>query len=134
MPNIQLAKNLQTLRRSKNLTQEYLGKYLNITHQAYSNYEQCQRSPDIDTLVRISNLYQVTLDQLVNTNIRFTPTEGVRDETVPYYVTTGKSSSSGDVIFLSDEEVAMLMDYRELSEDARKMIHNFIKSQKQEIM
>lgn len=62
MANVQLAKNLKTLRKKYNYTQQDVSTFLNITRQAYSHYEQALREPDLNTLVHLSRFYQVTLD------------------------------------------------------------------------
>lgn len=51
MANVQLAKNLKTLRKKYNYTQQDVSTFLNITRQAYSHYEQALREPDLNTLV-----------------------------------------------------------------------------------
>ena len=66
MPNIQLARNLKYLRLAYGLTQDDLGAFLNISRQAYSNYENLKRSPDLDSLIRLASLYHLSLDDLVS--------------------------------------------------------------------
>ena len=58
MANVQLAKNLKTLRKKYNYTQQDVSTFLNITRQAYSHYEQALREPDLNTLVHLSRFYQ----------------------------------------------------------------------------
>ena len=54
MANIQLASNLRTLRKQRGLTQTDLGSLLNVSRQAYSNYETGKRTPDLDCMVFLS--------------------------------------------------------------------------------
>ena len=65
MSIIQLANNLRRLRTENNYTQEQISEKLNISRQAYSNYETGKRIPDIDMLIRIADIYEVTLEQLL---------------------------------------------------------------------
>ena len=65
MPNIQLANNLRYLRKQCGLTQTTLSDMLNISRQAYSNYETSKRTPDLDSLLLLASFYQVNLDALV---------------------------------------------------------------------
>lgn len=60
MANIQLAKNLRALRDANNLNQGDLSDMLNISRQAYSNYENSKRTPDLDSLLRLASFYHVT--------------------------------------------------------------------------
>ena len=64
MANIQLAANLRRLRSDHNYTQAQISDKLNISRQAYSNYETGKRIPDLDILIRIADIYHVTLEQL----------------------------------------------------------------------
>ena len=54
MSNIQLAANLQRLRKDHHFTQTQFSKKLNISRQAYSNYETGKRIPDLDIIIRIA--------------------------------------------------------------------------------
>ena len=65
MANIQLSANLKRLRTDHDYTQTKIAKMLNISRQAYSNYETGNRSPDLDMLIRIADIYHVTLEQLI---------------------------------------------------------------------
>ena len=51
MANIQLSANLKRLRTDHDYTQTKIAKMLNISRQAYSNYETGNRSPDLDMLI-----------------------------------------------------------------------------------
>ena len=65
MANIQLAANLRRLRSDHDYTQAQISDKLNISRQAYSNYETGKRIPDLDILIRIADIYHVTLEQLI---------------------------------------------------------------------
>jgi transcriptional regulator with XRE-family HTH domain len=56
--------NLKTLRIQKKLKQQDVAEYLNITQVAYGRYEAGLREPDIDTLIRLAELFNVSLDIL----------------------------------------------------------------------
>ncbi|RXM79264.1 XRE family transcriptional regulator [Clostridium tetani] len=65
---------LKGLREDRDLTQEQLAEFLKITRSALGNYETGLREPDISTLVKISNFFNVSLDYLLcrtNTKIPF---------------------------------------------------------------
>ena len=117
MSNIQLAANLRRLRNDHNYTQTQIGEKLNISRQAYSNYETGKRIPDIDILIRIADIYQVTLEQLITQTC--TKTGVINETTGPYY--TGMIVESADTIYLSKEEVELLTQYRNAGEDERRL-------------
>ena len=70
MSNIQLVSNLLRLRKTHNYTQQQVSDMLNISRQAYSNYETSKRTPDLDSLIRLSQIYHISLDELVNHSFR----------------------------------------------------------------
>lgn len=57
---------IKQLRQDNQLTQEDLAKSLNVTRQAVSNWENNRNLPDLEMLLLISNLYDLSLDQLLN--------------------------------------------------------------------
>ncbi len=60
-----LADQLSYYRMRRHLTQAEVAALLEISRQAYCNYENNQRKPDLVTLLRLSRLYHVSLDQLI---------------------------------------------------------------------
>lgn len=63
---MEFSEKLKVIRQESNLTQEELAQKLFVSHQAISNYEQGKGYPSIDTLMDISNLFGVSLDELLN--------------------------------------------------------------------
>jgi len=59
-----LAKRLKECRKEKGLTQMQVAIYSDITERAYQNYELNRREPKIEILVRIADLFEVSLDYL----------------------------------------------------------------------
>lgn len=59
------ADRLIEMRRSRGLSQEELAKELGLSRQAISKWERAESAPDIGNLVALSNIYEVTLDELV---------------------------------------------------------------------
>ena len=59
-----LATRLRELRKEKGLSQIQLAVYCDITENTYQNYELMYREPKIEILVRIADLYKVSLDYL----------------------------------------------------------------------
>ena len=60
-----LSTRLKELRKQKGYTQAQVAIYCDITEKAYQNYELMTREPKIEILVRIADLYNVSLDYLV---------------------------------------------------------------------
>lgn len=66
--NIEIANRLVKLRKDKNLSQEALANALGISRQAVSKWERAESSPDTDNLILLSKLYDISLDELLNTD------------------------------------------------------------------
>ena len=60
-----LAERLKACRKEKGLTQIQVAVYCDITEKAYQNYELMTREPKLEILIRIADLYGVSLDYLV---------------------------------------------------------------------
>ena len=118
--NVQLVENLRRLRDEHNYTQLQLSKKLNISRQAYSNYETGKRIPDIETLLRLTDIYGISLEDLIARPFtRMSNTAVSREDRVPY--TPGLVIKSGDTIYLTDEELLLLRYYRSASSDDRRL-------------
>lgn len=59
---------LKTLRLSEDMTQEELGRLLEKTKNSISQYETGKREPDLETLIILSEYFDVTLDYLLGKN------------------------------------------------------------------
>lgn len=126
MPNIQLSNNLRYLRRQRGQKQAQISEMLNISRQAYSNYETGRRTPDLDTLLVISDFYKVSLNDLVLTNLRdrTSQSRSFGEDPVPYTITRNKQS--GSILYLTDEEIDMVTRFRRLSDENRRILAGFL--------
>ena len=70
---------LKEIRNLTNKTQEEVAKDLNLQKQTYQNYELAKREPDIKTLIKIADYFDVSLDYLCdrqwNNQIGYIPNE-----------------------------------------------------------
>ena len=57
-----ISNNLKRLRQEQNLTQEQVAERLGVTRQAVSGYESDRTRPDVDTLMRLAEIYGTDLD------------------------------------------------------------------------
>lgn len=60
------ADRLIEMRRTRGLSQEELAKELGLSRQAISKWERAESAPDIGNLVALSEIYEVSLDELVH--------------------------------------------------------------------
>lgn len=61
-----LAKRLRELREEKGLTQRDIAQALGLSSQStITNYEQNNRDPDYETLIKIAKYHKVSIDYLL---------------------------------------------------------------------
>lgn len=65
-----LGKRLVEIRKEKNMSQEEFAELFNVTRQTVSNWENLKSYPDIETLIRISNTFNISLDVLLKEDKR----------------------------------------------------------------
>ena len=63
---IQIGKKLKELRLAENLTQQQLADELKISRVSYTRYEKGSVRPDYETLIKIADYYDISLDDLFN--------------------------------------------------------------------
>lgn len=61
---------LKELRKIEKLNQSDIAKKLGIPLMTYNNYENEKTEPNIDTLIKLADFYNVTLDYLVGRNYK----------------------------------------------------------------
>lgn len=147
-----LAAKLVELRQSKGLSQKDLADYLNISREAYSNYERATREPNLETICKLSKLYGINVSELVNERTVLSgmvhnspvfsdmPLGGIaakaaalqEENTITKNMNhflklfTGKNSSL-DLTTVTKDDIAVLADYKALDEQAQREVREFIR-------
>lgn len=62
---MEIGKKLKEARLSRDLTQEVIAEKLNVSRQTISNWENEKSYPDIISVIELSNLYSISLDDLL---------------------------------------------------------------------
>ena len=65
-----LNETLRSIRKSKGFTQEELAARLNVVRQTVSKWEKGLSVPDADILIKIAELFEVSVSELLGANIR----------------------------------------------------------------
>ena len=65
-----LADNLKKLRKEHNLSQEALADKLNVSRQSVSKWESNQAYPEMDKVLQICELFNLTLDELMHQDVK----------------------------------------------------------------
>ncbi|WP_195694698.1 helix-turn-helix domain-containing protein [Priestia megaterium] len=68
---MELGEQLQKLREQKNMSREDLAQEMNVSRQAVYKWENNKGYPDIENLIKLSELYEITLDELIKNDRAF---------------------------------------------------------------
>ncbi|MDA1478048.1 helix-turn-helix domain-containing protein [Bacillus changyiensis] len=104
-----LGERLKNARKKLGLSQKQVAEKVNSTEKTISNYERNYRDPDTETLIKLSDLYNVTTDYLLGR----TPKKASKlDETVNEAIEELKNEDT--LLFMKnneeiDEETARLI-------------------------
>ena len=97
-----LTERLIQLREEKKLTKKEVAEFLKIDQSTYGKYELGKREPDYDTLLRLADFFDVSVDYLLcRTNIR------------KLDKTETKAFHNFDIDGLPDEAIKQIEDYIE---------------------
>ena len=58
------SQNLQKLRAEKNISQEQLADKIGVSRQSISAWESGKSSPELEKLIALSELFEISLDEL----------------------------------------------------------------------
>ena len=61
-----VGENIKKTRNKIGITQEQLAEKINVTRQAVSNWENGKTEPDIETLTKIAQIFDISIDELVD--------------------------------------------------------------------
>lgn len=61
-----ISRNLKSLRKKNQYTQEEIAEKINVSRQSVAKWENRESNPDIESCIKLANLYNVKLDDLVN--------------------------------------------------------------------
>lgn len=94
---------LKELREQRRMNQTDLGRALGLSTGAVGNYERGERTPDIETLERIADYFNVSIDYL-----------------------RGRDDVTIRIVDPSAREEFLLQAYRELNEEGRKRLDDYV--------
>ena len=83
---------IKKLRHQRDLTQEQLAEYLNVSVSAVSQWESGKTIPDVSTILALSNFFDVTLDELFDRTSR-----DKEKELEKYHELDMRYSNQGDI-------------------------------------
>ncbi|MCK8611785.1 helix-turn-helix domain-containing protein [Apilactobacillus kunkeei] len=67
---MRLEENLLIIRKRNNLSQSKLANKIKVSRQTIYNWENGKSVPDILSIAKLSELYNVSIDDLIKSNIK----------------------------------------------------------------
>lgn len=100
---------IRELRAEKRLTQAQLAQLLGVNQTAVGKYEREELEPNIQTLIKLSNIFEVSIDYVI-----------------------GNSDDFGNIAVvgapeLPADEIELLADFRKLPDDLRHRAKSYMK-------
>ena len=103
---------MKELRTKIGLSQQAVADYLGITQQAYANYERLAREADYETLKKLSDIFNCSIDYLLGkSDVPTSLDEQLANEEFALY---------GEVHDLTDEEKQRVLDFIKFTKSQRK--------------
>ena len=66
---MEIGNKIKNLRTNNHLSQEHLAEKIFVTRQTISNWENDKSYPDLNSVIRMSELFNITVDELVKGDI-----------------------------------------------------------------
>lgn len=107
-----LTDHMRELRKKCGYTQEDVSLHLNIQRQTYCNYENASRTPPLDIIIALAELYHVSIDYLIC---------GEKEAAAP---------APAPAVLLNETEQALVSEFSLLPEQSQKDVMNFIQFKK----
>lgn len=116
---MEIRKQIQERRTAAGISQEELAERLYVTRQTLSNWETGKTYPDINSLLRLSDLFHISLDELVKGDLQAMEEqikkEDIkrfrRDKNILIILLLGLTALSLVVMFLWNETAGKLLCY-----------------------
>ena len=99
------AERLRKKKKNKNINQQKLSNYLGYGYTAVANYESGRNEPAIDTLSKIAEYFDVTVDYLI-----------------------GKEDNPKRMDGISKPEAELIMSFRTMDNEDRRILLEMAKS------
>lgn len=102
-----LGQRIKALRKERGLTQQQLGKLINVTKVSICCYENGTRNPTLQTLIDLGRVFGVDLNYFLGID-----TYAVSEDRTPYQIP------------MSNEEVEFIMEIRRNNRLYKRLIEN----------
>lgn len=122
MRNLKLMDNMRELRITNGYSQQFVSNYIHIARQTYSLYETGKRLPDLKTVCDLADLYHISVDLLLYTDLSVDVNQIADSTTNEHLAITPENSA----IPLNGTDARMLTNYKTLPPEAQQEIREYV--------
>ena len=121
---------LTLIRKSRGYTQAQMAEKLGISRSTYTNYESGNRSPDLETLEKIREILDCSMDELFG-RVSAVKRDIIREAAAPYQVNVQepkKKKYTGKRLAIGVQDFRFLRERNSYYVDKTQMIEEFLES------
>ena len=104
------SENLQTLRKTNGISQEQLAERLDVSRQAVSKWETDGGYPEMDKIVRLCDLFGVTMDELIKGHVEVDKAD-IRKKYDSHYSSFAKGIATGVFLIICGVAASTLLSF-----------------------
>ena len=112
-----LTESLKRIRKQYKMTQEDIAKLLGISRSGYTYYETGKTVPSIEVLKKLSSIYNVSIDDIVDN-----PAKDGADKRYYDDILTVSEGNADPLIYMKKEEQALIMAFRLLTKEEKEKL------------
>ena len=110
-------RKLKVIRLQNKLRQHQIADVLGISRSSYCSYEIGRRDVDLETVLKLSRFYNISVDTLLENDLA---------ECVGEQETYESEPDTRYLSQLSKDEVALILKYRMMSTDEKENLNNYV--------
>lgn len=95
---MKLNENIDTLRKKKGYSQEYLAEKIGVSRQTISNWCLGETTPNPEQLLLLSKTLEISVYELLGNELKFTSSK--KDNTNNMYILIGSIITCGSIAFI----------------------------------
>jgi transcriptional regulator with XRE-family HTH domain len=115
--DMMLTESLKQIRKQYKMTQGDIAKLLGISRSGYTYYETGKTVPSIEILKKLSSIYNISIDDIVDNPPRNSADMRYYDD-----ILTVSEGNADPLIYMKKEEQALIMAFRLLSEEEKEQL------------
>lgn len=122
MRDLRLMDNMRELRTTNGYSQQFVSDHIHLTRQTYSLYETGKRLPDLKTICILADLYHVSVDLLLYTDLSVDVNQIADAPSGEHLAISGENS----VIPLNGADARMLSNYKSFPPELQEEIRDYV--------